>query len=322
MEQLHQQLPNIYVFRLVSELGSFQAAANQLGLPRSSVSKKVSQLEQYMEQRLLQRSTRKLRLTEDGLRLMNATESLGQLVGETRHLLMEGQAEPAGRVVISTSTLIGRQYLTPHVKALRQRFPKITLQLDYSDDVVDLLEAGVDIAIRTGKLPDSTLVARPIGTKTHGTFAAPSYLAEHGKPKTPHQLKDHDCMVFKNNAATMNHWHFTHPNGEIQSVEVKGAIVGNDGRAMVDLAVEGLGIVTVDPNTISEEIAQGKLVPILTEWQSPENKPVQLVCLGRETRSKAVDAVWRFLAEALSDNISPAISVDGKLGAGVSSECQ
>ncbi len=216
--------------------------------------------------------------------------------------------------MISTSTLIGRQYLTPHVKALRQRFPKITLQLDYSDDVVDLLEAGVDIAIRTGKLPDSTLVARPIGTKTHGTFAAPSYLAEHGEPKTPHQLKDHDCMVFKNNAATMNHWHFTHPNGEIQSVEVKGAIVGNDGRAMVDLAVKGIGIVTVDPNTISEEIAQGKLVPILTEWQSPENKPVQLVCLGRETRSKAVDAVWRFLAEALSDNISPAISVDGNWG--------
>ncbi|KKD61401.1 hypothetical protein RN22_06005 [Grimontia sp. AD028] len=304
MEQLHLQLPNVYIFRLVSELGSFQAAATQLNIPRSSVSKKVAQLEDYLQQRLLQRSTRNLKLTEDGLRLLKATSGLEGLLSGTRDILIENQAEPVGRVTLSTSSLIGQQYLTPHIKMIRAQYPKVTLHISYSDDVEDLLDEGIDIAIRTGKLPDSSLVARSIGWKDSGCFASPDYLACHGEPKTPDALREHDCLVFKNNKSKMNHWQFESKDGGITSIAVEESIVANSGRALIDMAVHGLGIVHVDRQTVEAELQSGYLVPILEHFPSPARLPIQLVCLGKHTRSKAVDAVWNYLSEALPAQLS------------------
>nr|WP_202819694.1 LysR family transcriptional regulator [Thaumasiovibrio occultus] len=299
IEQLHQQLPNVYIFRLVAELGSFQAAANQLGLPRSSVSKKIAQLESYLQQRLLQRSTRQLRLTEDGLALLQTTAGLAQLIDSTKSLLMAKQAEPVGTVSVSTSSLIGQLCLLPMINDLRRVLPQVTLNIKLEDNVVDLLSSGVDIAIRTGELPDSSLVAKRIATKRLGCFASPSYLARCGMPQAPSDLLSHHCVVFSNNKGSMTNWRFEQRDGSIQTVALKPSVTVNSGRTVLDLAAQGVGIVRVAIDSVQHELANGQLVPVLSDWPCPERLPLHLVCLGHHTRSRAVDAVWRYLGEHL-----------------------
>ncbi|MCG8520428.1 MAG: LysR substrate-binding domain-containing protein [Pseudomonadales bacterium] len=300
-DSLHQQLPNLYLFQQVAKYGSFQAAAEHMALSRSAVSKKVAQLERHLNQRLLQRSTRKLRLTEHGEALLKATASLDQLLHDTATLKAQ-QQQPNGTVTISCSTLIAQNYLMPLLPELRQRFPEVTLALNLEDRVVDLIEQGVDIAVRVGHLPDSSLVARRIGTKTWGCFASPDYLQRHGKPDTPAQLQEHACLVFQHRQLTMDHWQFQvpgNPNNPIQSTQVSPALATDDGRALVVMATLGLGIIRVDPLLIQPELTQGKLLPVLEHWQHPDPVPIHLICLGPKARNRAADVIWHALAESL-----------------------
>ncbi|WP_444912871.1 LysR substrate-binding domain-containing protein [Microbulbifer sp. PAAF003] len=303
MQHLHQYLGHLYVFRLVIEQGSFQGAANQLGLPRSSVSKKLAQLEGFVDQRLLHRSTRQLRLTDAGAALLEATETMAQLMSNTEHLILSQQDEAVGRVKISCSTLMGQRYLLPSIPLLKQRYPKITFQVNLSDRVVNLLDEGVDIAIRTGHLPDSSLVARRIGEKRWGWFASPDYLASRGEPNSPDDLSQHQCLVFSNQTTTIDHWHFSSEGNEIKTIAIDPAMVVDDGRTLVELATMGQGIVMIDPLLVRRELAEGKLMSIFQQWRSPELQPIHLVCLGRSIRSKAVEVVWQALVESLQRDL-------------------
>lgn len=301
--QLHQHLPQLYVFVQVAKLGSFQAAASALNLPRSSISKKVSQLEQALGQRLLQRSTRQLCLTDEGASLLGAATALQKVLGTAATLKLAKQAEPAGRVKISSSTLIGERYLLPVIPELRRRFPKVALEFNITDEVVDLISQRVDIAIRVGHLPDSSLVAKKIGEKSWACYAAPSYIAEakaEGKALNhPEDLPQHPCLIFKNSQFVMDHWTFTSASAETVNVRINDAICGDDGRSLAALAVMGLGVVFVDPLLIQPEIAAGTLVPVLKGWRHPDASPIHLVCLGRTTRNRAVDAVWQYLGQEM-----------------------
>ncbi|MDO3384549.1 LysR family transcriptional regulator [Gilvimarinus sp. SDUM040013] len=303
---LHQHLPQLYVFTRVAGLGSFQAAATALGLPRSSISKKVSQLEEALGQRLLQRSTRQLCLTDEGASLLVSAQSLQGVLDSAASLKMAQQAEPAGRVKISSSTLIGERYLLPVIPELRRRFPKVALEFNITDEVVDLISQRVDIAVRVGHLPNSSLVAKKIGEKSWACYAAPSYLAR-AKPLTnPRELTQHPCLFFKNSQFAMDHWTFANNDGDTVNVAIDDAICGDDGRSLAALAAMGLGVVFVDPLLIQPELAAGSLVPVLTGWRHPEASPIHLVCLGREARNRAVDAVWQYLGEAMGS-----LTVDG-----------
>lgn len=299
MHQLHQYLPQLYVFKRVVELGSFQAAANELDLPRSSISKKVSQLEAALSQRLLQRSTRQLQLTDEGAALLGAAAALDGVISQTARLKNASAAEPTGRVKISSSTLIGERYLLPLVPALRKALPKIALELNITDEVVDLMANRVDIAVRVGHLPDSSLVAKKIGQKSWACFAAPSYLAKCKAPSRPQALSEHPCLIFKNSQFAMDHWTFCNSAGDTVNVAINESICSDDGRTLLSLAVMGQGIVFVDPLLIQPELASGELVPVLPEWCHPQASPIHLVCLGREARGRAVDAVWRYLIEVM-----------------------
>ncbi|QIL89057.1 LysR family transcriptional regulator [Microbulbifer sp. SH-1] len=302
-EPLHLQLPNLYVFQQVAKRGSFQAAADHLQLSRSAVSKKVAQLEGHLSQRLLQRSTRKLRLTEIGESLLKATATLEQLVFDTEQLRLDQQQQPSGSVKISSSTLITQRLLLPILPALKTEFPRITLDLNIDDQQVDLIETGVDIAVRIGHLPDSSLVARQIGVKTWGYFASPAYLRLHGEPVDPSQLRDHQCLVFRSQQLNANHWPFVDPEapaGAIESLLIEPAVTSDNASALVEMATMGLGIIQVDPLIIELELTSGALVPVLRRWRHPESAPIHLVCLGRKARNRSVDAVWEFLGERLS----------------------
>lgn len=299
MHQFHQYLPQLYVFKRVVDLGSFQAAAHELKLPRSSISKKVSQLESVLSQRLLQRSTRQLRVTDEGAALLEAAKALEGVLNHTAHLHSARSAEPSGRVKISSSTLIGHRYLLPHIPLLREAFPQVAIELNVTDEVVDLIANRVDIAVRVGHLPDSSLVAKKIGQKSWSCFAAPSYLEKHTAPHTPAALGEHPCLIFKNSQFVMDHWTFCNGAGDTVNVAINESICSDDGRTLLELAVMGQGIVFVDPLLIQPELACGELVPVLPEWRHPQASPIHLVCLGREARGRAVDAVWQYLVKAI-----------------------
>lgn len=293
MHQLHQHLAHLYVFRLVAELGSFQAAATRLSLPRSSVSKKVMQLESFTGQRLLQRSTRQLRLTDAGSALLEASQSMGELLEKTEQLLISQQEDAVGRVRISSSTLLAQRYLLPRIAELKQHYPGIIIDLSLNDAVIDLIAEGIDIAVRIGHLPDSSLVARRIGMKHWGWMASPEYLEHYGEPLHPDQLRQHQCIVFRNSHVHLNHWPFTGSDGAIHNIQVEETLTTDDARTLVELACMGQGIIMADPALVQAELQQGKLKAVLTHWKHPDTQPIHLVCLGKTARSKAVEVVWQ-----------------------------
>ncbi|WP_445397920.1 LysR family transcriptional regulator [Zobellella sp. An-6] len=289
-------LPLLHVFHLVAERGSFQAAAGELGLPRSSVSKKIRQLEEFVGQPLLQRSTRQLQLTDVGRNLLLGTGELGTVLANLHGLVDDMQATPRGKVKISASILMGQVFLVPLLGRLRRTYPDIELELSLEDRTVDLLAEKVDIAIRIGQLPDSSLIARKIGEKGWGWFASPRYLAEQGVPESPHDLARHHCLVFGSHAF----WPFESSDGRTEILEVTPAIKTDNSRALVDMACAGLGIMMIDPQFIVRERDAGLLTPVLTDWRHPEHSPVNLVCVGARTR--AAQAVWQFLLNTFPSN--------------------
>ncbi len=304
MDKLHNHLSHLYLFHNVVRLGSFQAVATKYNLPRSSVSKKIQQLEEQVGQRLIQRSTRKLSLTEAGRDLLAASESLNKIVEDSQQVIDAHESTPSGTVKISCTVIIGQQFILPLIHVLRRDFPAISLELYFSDDHVDLLEQEIDIAIRIGHLPDSSLMAKRVGGKRLGWYASPDYLQEHGTPTTPEVLNEHQCLIFKNQSVALDHWSFKEKNGDIKKVRVASKIATDDGRILVEMARLGLGVMMIDPLLIKEDLEKGLLVPILTDWQHPDSLPINLVCLGRNYRSRASTSIW----EALSFHLQGAFS--------------
>lgn len=295
----HKQLENLYLFRLVALSGSFQGAADKVALPRSSVSKRIAKLEQTLNLRLLERSTRKLSLTQSGHELLKSTEQLQNVLHNTEALSEQVQSRPQGKVKIGSSTLMANRLLIPHINELSQTYPDICFDLNLTDEVVDLIDNQVDIAIRIGHLPDSSLLARKIGEKTFGWYASSHYLAQNGTPDSPQSLLNHRCLVFKNKTVTLDKWVFVHPQGEVNVIKVNPVMISDDARGLVQLAILGQGIIMIDPAFIEQEIRSNELVPIFKDYTHPDKQPIHLVCLGKKGRSRAVRCVW----EALSENL-------------------
>lgn len=295
---LYHNLPLLHIFHLVVDKGSFQGAAQQLNLPRSSVSKKIRQLEEIVGQPLLLRSTRHLEVTEIGRDLLSQTENLSDVLMKMGKVIEANHSELKGTVKISASVLMGQRFLLPLLKPLRATYPDIQIDLNLDDENVDLLANKVDIAIRVGQLPDSSLIARKMGDKQWGWFASPEYLNVKGEPSSPQDLVNHDCLIFSNAAVTMNHWPFKSDTGATESIEVQTTVKTDNSRALVDMAGAGMGIVMVDPLFVRNELASGQLIPVLTQWQHPDTSPIHLLCLGQ--RSRVAQAVWQFLLDHLS----------------------
>jgi len=304
MNQLHNHLSHLYLFHNVARLGSFQAVAKKYNLPRSSVSKKIQQLEEQIGQRLIQRSTRKLSLTDSGRDLLAASESLTKVVESSQQVIEKHESTLSGTVKISCTVIIGQKYILPLMHSLRETYPAISLELYFSDDPVDLLAQEIDIAIRIGHLPDSSLMARKICDKRLGWYASPDYLAKHGTPSVPDDLTKHQCVIFKNQSITLDHWPFQQNNGDIIKVRTQNKIATDNGQALVDMARAGLGVIMIDPILIKDHIESGALTPILTDWQHPDTLPINLLCLGRNYRSRASTTIWEALFEHLQEALS------------------
>jgi DNA-binding transcriptional LysR family regulator len=282
-------------FVRVVEAEGFSAAAPALALTPSAVSKLVTRLETRLGVRLLQRTTRAIHLTADGEAFY---EQARRIVGEIAALeaeLTDRRGTPQGLLRVTTSLAFSTHQLAPLIGEFLERYPAVQLEVIPTDRVVDLVEEGVDIAIRVGRLADSSFMARKIGEDVRLVCAAPSYLARHGTPLRPEELQSHNCIVNRDRAH-LNRWQFR-IDGQIREIEVKGRIAVSDGEAQLRLALHGLGVVRLTRLTVAGAIRNGELVSLLKEFSAEEPVPIHAVYPHRRHLAPKVTAFADFIRE-------------------------
>jgi DNA-binding transcriptional LysR family regulator len=258
-------LNEIAVFARVVELGSFTRAAEQLGVPRSTVSRAVARLEERLGVRLLQRSTRALRLTDAGVayheRVAAALGLIEDAEGEVSHL----QGAPRGTLRITAPYDVGAGFLAEIVARFTARYPEVRVDAVLTGRLVDLIAEGFDLAIRAGRLRDSSLMSRNLGSMESRLFAAPAYLAARGQPASPEALRDHDCVLFRPQNGKAR-WRLTGSAGAVL-VEVSGSI-GADDFSFVRAAVcAGAGVGLLPWFLCVDDVAAGRLVRVLPRYE-------------------------------------------------------
>ena len=288
-------LNEMLIFTRVAQASSFTAAARLLGLPKSSVSRKVSDLEDRLGARLLQRTTRKLGLTDVGriyfercARIIGEIEEADQAVGRM-------QAAPCG--LLRVTAPLAFSMLGPIVAEFLKRYPEIQVELVCTDRLVDLVNEGFDIAIRAGQLSDSSLVARNLGTVERVLVAAPAYLKQHGSPKTPAELTGHACITF--GAATTPTLWTLHAGDRKAEVRVALRLSINDLEIMSEVLRSGIGIGLIPKFVCVEDLHAGRLKQVLPDWRSAA-APVQALYPTTRHLSPKVLAFVELVREHLS----------------------
>jgi DNA-binding transcriptional LysR family regulator len=280
--------------RVVDSHG-FSAAAPLLGLTPSAVSKLVTRLETRLGVRLLQRTTRALHLTQEGEVFYAAAR---RIVGEIETLenQITGQSgTPSGVLRVTTSLAFATHQLAPVLSEFLARHPLVQFELLPTDRVVDMVEEGIDVAIRIGRLADTSFMARKIGEDKRLICAAPSYLARHGTPQQPEDLARHNCIVSRDQAH-LNRWSFK-VDGHLVEVDVRGRAAVTEGEAQMQLALQGIGIVRLTRLTLAQAIREGTLVPLLGPFSAEEPVAIHAVYPHRRHLAPKVPAFVNFLIE-------------------------
>ncbi len=289
-----ENLPNLRTFAHVVASGSLSAAARDMDLSLAVVSKRLAQLEKELGVRLLQRTTRRQVLTEEGelfhaevLRILAAVEQ-AETVVSGRHQAI------GGTIRVTAPGEFGRQWLAPAVAVFQQQHPAVDIQLMLSDAVVDLLGTGMDLAIRFGSLEDSTLVARPLAPNYRVLCASPGYLKRYGSPTHPDELVHHRCILIGERRRAV--WRFE--GDESHAIEVAAAFVTNDGGAAHALALEGAGITRKSIWDVGDHLASGRLVRVLPAYSIPA-APLSALYPNSRHLPPRVKVLLDFLAERL-----------------------
>jgi DNA-binding transcriptional LysR family regulator len=277
------------------ECNGFTPAARDLGVTPSAVSKLVTRLERKLGVRLLQRTTRRLALTAEGEIYFERVQRIVGEIADAESEVMRFGAQPRGRVRMSLGTAFATYALVPALPEFTARFPEITLDLVVTEYAVDLVEAGIDVAIRIGPLGDVNLAARRIGELERVISAAPAYLAKHGVPRKPEDLAQHNCLTLTG-LAGQTEWPFKGESG-VRSIAVKGNVTVNNAETMYELALLGLGVIRLSDLIVGPAIGSGRLVPILLDAHQPEPLPLHAVYSPTRRRPPKVDAVIQFLTE-------------------------
>jgi DNA-binding transcriptional LysR family regulator len=293
-------LNHVAVFARVVELESFTAAAKQLGLPKSSVSRTVSRLEDELGVRLLQRTTRKLHLTEAGQAFYERARVALAGLAEAASAATNMSAEPRGTVRLSAPADIGVMNLAELVARFLRKYPLVQIEISISSRYVDLVAEGFDLALRAGKLADSSLVARKIGSDQLGLFASPSYLRRRGRPKTPAELANHDCVLFRGTNGK-SEWRLTGPRGE-ERVTVRGPLNVDELSFVQQAVTAGVGIALLPMIAVRLAAARGPLplpVRVLPEY-SVGGSGLNVVSPSARFQSASVAAFRDFLVAELT----------------------
>jgi DNA-binding transcriptional LysR family regulator len=259
-------LNQVVAFVHVVDTQSFTAAAKVLGVPKSSVSRAVSKLEQDLGVVLLQRTTRRLSLTDAGTIYLGRAREALQLLSEARDLVVEADEEPRGTVRITAAgDPTGRLVAAPIARFVRL-YPQIHVELVITPRRVDLVEEGIDLALRAGRLDDVSLVGKRLDAQPLMLFAAPSYLAAHGTPRKLQDVARHDCVLFRGAKGTAR-WSLTGKSGKLETVTVRGPVNCDDLPLVMYLTCEGLGIGLMPRQIVMPALASGQLVRVLPQYQ-------------------------------------------------------
>ena len=258
----------IPVFVAVVENGGFSAAARMLGISKSAVSKRINQLEAHLGVRLLHRTTRKLSLTEAGERYFEHAAQALTAAGQAEDAVTELQSEPQGNLKISSPMSFGRLHVAPLIPKLLQRYPKLQIDLVMDDRKVDLVAAGFDVAIRSGRLPDSTLIARKLAPSRQVLCASPDYIDRYGLPGTPAELTGRNCVLFSY-ASDANEWTLNGEDGP-EIVLVSGSYRVNNSEALLEALREGVGIGRLPTFVAGPDLKTGRLVTLFESYRIPD----------------------------------------------------
>lgn len=268
-------------FVSVVENQSFAAAAAQLGVVKSAVSRRVSDLEARLGVRLLNRTTRQFSLTEAGAAFHDRCVALLAAVEEAEEEASQGASRVAGRLRISGPMSFGVHCLAPDIGEFLERHPGLEIDLDLNDRIIDLIREGFDLAVRISRLKDSTLVARRIAPIRHAFCASPAYLERFGVPAAPDELKAHKGLMYSN-VDSRSYWQVRDPRtGALRSVDVPCALRVNNGDAMREAAIAGFGIVVLPTFIVHRAVRAGDLRVFLTEYEPP---PIALHAVYPATR--------------------------------------
>lgn len=290
-------------FLSVACTGSLSAAARELALTPSAVSRMMTRLEKRLGVRLIVRSTRSLRLTAEGESYALAARRILKDLDDTE-LTIANRGSPSGNIKLTTATAHSRLTIVPLLKEFLQRYPDITLEIDVSDQIRDVASGQVDVAIRFGQLPDSGLHARRLGDTGRVVLASPAYLAKAGVPQTPADLARHNCLDFSFRRLEPG-WPFRE-NGQDFTLAVSGNVIANNGETLVELAQQGIGITRVGRFHVQQALASGQLVALLEDYNPQDREAIHAVFIGGKNVPARIRVFVDYLVEKMTADSSAA----------------
>lgn len=291
------RLEAMRAFQRVVEAGSFSAVARERGVAQPTISKQVAALEAHLGTQLLNRTSRSLSLTESGQEFYEATSKLLAELDAAESRIGHRKAAPSGMLRVTLSAAFGRMHIIPLLPEFLTRYPEVSVDIVISNRFLDLIEEGLDLAIRIGSLQDSSLIARRIGYSGRRTVASRSYLDRHGTPVSPADLAHHECIAFVFQGAAQE-WRFEGPDGAV-SVRPLGRVRANDAENIREAVLSGLGVAHAPAWLFDREIVSGEVKVLLEGWRPP-TEPINAIHPATRRPSTKIRVFVDFLATALS----------------------
>lgn len=254
-------IDHLKLFVRLASTHNISVAGQELGLSPAVASSHISKLEKALGVRLVHRTTRKVSLTQEGEAFLPHAEDVLASVDMAKSAVGAGSITPTGTLRVTAPASFGRLHLTPALKGFMQRYPEIMIDLRFSDSVIDLIDGGFDIAIRNAELKDSTLVARRLANDKRVLCASPAYISEHGTPQHPEELNRHQCLILSG----LDHWSFRSSAGPM-TIKARGRLRTDNGDAMRDATVAGLGISINSTWSVYQHLKSGQLVEVLEHY--------------------------------------------------------
>ncbi|WP_222564355.1 LysR family transcriptional regulator [Novilysobacter antarcticus] len=306
-----QDLNDLHYFAMVVEHSGFAAAERATGVPKSRLSRRISQLEAEMGVRLLQRSTRRFAVTEVGNSVYRHVQSMLAEAQAAREVVDRLSAEPRGVIRVSVPVGVAQQQMPKLLPGFLGRYPEVRVQLHVSNRRVDVINEGIDVALRVrSKLDDDgSLVMRSFGQIQELLVASPDYLRKMGRPRTPQELSDHVTMSMSEDDARQR-WELHGPEGDVQPVEIKPRVMGFDLPMLLSLAIQGVGITLLPESVCADAVRRGDLQVVLPAWRLPQGI-FHAVFASRRGMLPAVRVFIDYLAETV-----PGLVADARLGCG------
>lgn len=301
-------IQDLHIFSRVAAVQSLSAVGMELGLTPGTISKRIQALEQELRVRLFDRTTRSIRITEEGKTFLAHVERALYEIDSARAAVGVNIERPAGKINIVAPSIIARRLLSPALLNFVGLYPEIDVRLDVKDSPIHLTDDGYDAAILAGRLEDSTLIAKRLLTDSEILVASPAYVAAHGAPETPADLTQHPCLV----AAEIRQWSLKSRDGATASVKVSGRLQSNSREFLLQAALKGHGILRVSKTCIESELSRNKFVRLLDKWEFTDGSDIWVVYPG----SRLMLPKLRVLVDYLAQNLKDAGSMRARVSRG------